>query len=216
MRICAFDIESTGDGQTIIAIGAVILDVDTLEVVRIAKFVSIPEELTFETRCLVEFWMKFPKVFEALWKSQFNVPGTDLAKEFRLFLKEHEQKGDILVSDNTAYDAAEIQHNLQLQNFRSLNGNRLPSILYRMTGTGQSYRGLEDVGSWERGALGSAYKKKTIDEVYDTDEFNSRLQDVEHDHFPWNDALTIAYRAAKVLHIELGRIKQRAPNPDAE
>jgi hypothetical protein len=196
----AVDIEATGQFLTknaMIGIGSTVMNEKGEEVDNFVGFMKVPNNRTWEQRCVDEFWSKNKETLDYI-KERWEDAGTVMTK-FAGWLNtmDLKYKKDLaILSNNSGYDFAWIDTYLSEYTNRS-------SIYYRLVSDGVCFdeKGVELPESyvyrktWDTPSIfhGSIFEKTGKYEEWGLVKKVECQNNVwENDHNPLNDARTIA------------------------
>jgi hypothetical protein len=119
--VLALDVETSGSSlihHGLVSIGATLQDHNSTEIDAFQVNLQLPEDRSFEQRCLEEFWLKNPLAYEFVQKNA--LPPKAAMDAFCQFLQKVEESYPdlMVVSDNPSFDIAWLNFYLDLYTTR--------------------------------------------------------------------------------------------------
>lgn len=188
--VLGLDVEATGQGlktNFMTQLGAALVDPNSMtKIAGFNEYLPQPPGTTWEDRCVVEFWNKFPKRFEETKIGVANAkPIDEVMTRFKNWVKEvTKDKKCMIAFDTAGFDQAWIDSYL---------GDT--SCLYLMG----RYEQPIDISSYMSGVGKGAFDGSSKKDFMKATGLAFPKWDVSHDHHPENDATVIALNACFVM-----------------
>ena len=183
----AIDVEASGQGiktNFMTQLGAALINIESGEIEEVYRsYLAQPERTNWEERCLNEFWLKHPKLYEeTLLGVDAARPAQEVMAEFKDWVLDvTEDKQVTIIFDTAGFDQAWVDYNL---------GDT--SCLYLLG----YYKPTRDLSSFCIGLGGYLHEGRSSDDIF-YDYGGEKLADITT-HKADEDASVIARNAVLV------------------
>lgn len=184
-HLLAIDIEASGQGlrtNFMTCIGAAYIDPGGKVLGTFSEYLSQPEGTCWEQRCVDEFWLKFPDLYEETKiKVGSAAPAKEVMKRFKEWVQEiSKNKKTLIVFDTSGFDQAWVDYNLEDT-----------SCLYLLGYYSKPF----DISAYMLGFAKADFDSSSKKSFVSTTGVNFPKWDVSHDHNPANDATVTGLNA---------------------